>query len=281
MARPVKQGLDYFPLDVDFFNDYKVMDLLNEHGPLGVNLYLCILTEIYRDKGYYLEVPLEQLASKLVRVIGNRWVKDKNLVMQVILSMADIGLFHKGLLSKGVITSAGVQIRYSEVTARNKVKKDKYWLLDVSDSEDFVLNEPIIPISATETPVITTETPVHVVHNQQRKEKKKKVNETKEKERKESAPAALVGVSPEVLSALEEFKEMRKKIKSPMTERAVSLLLSQLDKLASTDEEKILVINQSIMNGWKSVYPLKEQKKDKPSQADIIDQWEQQYGGQK
>ena len=34
MARPPKTGLDYFPKDVDFYNDYKIMDLLEKYGQL-------------------------------------------------------------------------------------------------------------------------------------------------------------------------------------------------------------------------------------------------------
>ena len=53
MARPPKQGLDYFPKDMDFYHDYKIMDLLEKYGPVGTIIYDVILTEIYR-KGYYL-----------------------------------------------------------------------------------------------------------------------------------------------------------------------------------------------------------------------------------
>ena len=39
MPRPRKAGLDYFPEDVDRRNDFKIMDLLNEYGPLGYTIY--------------------------------------------------------------------------------------------------------------------------------------------------------------------------------------------------------------------------------------------------
>lgn len=61
--------------------------------------------------------------------------------------------------------------------------------------------------------------------------------------------------------ALKDFLEMRKKIKSPMTDKAVKLLLSQLDKLGGTDEDmKIALLNQSVLNNWKSIYALKQDK---------------------
>jgi hypothetical protein len=43
-----------------------------------------------------------------------------------------------------------------------------------------------------------------------------------------------------------------------MTDKAVSLLLINLEKLAPGDDEtKIAILEQSILNGWKSVYALK------------------------
>jgi len=68
-----------------------------------------------------------------------------------------------------------------------------------------------------------------------------------------------MGLSP-LEAAIEDFKDFRKKIKSPMTDRAVMILLTKLDQLADTDDGKIEILNQSIMNGWKSVYEIKDPK---------------------
>ena len=57
--------------------------------------------------------------------------------------------------------------------------------------------------------------------------------------------------------AIDDFKEFRKKIKAPMTDRAVELLKAELEKLAPGDDaEKIKILEQSIMNGWKGVFAL-------------------------
>ena len=61
----------------------------------------------------------------------------------------------------------------------------------------------------------------------------------------------------ELLKTLNDFFDMRKEIKSRMTFRAVELLLNNLDKLANSDKEKILILEQSIQNGWKGVFALK------------------------
>lgn len=64
-------------------------------------------------------------------------------------------------------------------------------------------------------------------------------------------------------NAIDDFIEFRKKIKKPMTDRAIQLLHIELNKLASDDETKIAIINQSIVNSWQGVFPLKDQAKPK------------------
>ena len=62
----------------------------------------------------------------------------------------------------------------------------------------------------------------------------------------------------ELKQTIFDFIEMRNKIKKPMTDKAISLLLKKLSELATTDEEKILILEQSIANSWQGVFPLKQ-----------------------
>lgn len=180
MPRPKKTGLDYFPFDVDYWDDFKIMDLLNEYGPLGTAIYEIILSKVYRN-GYYLEVPLDKLATQIVRIIGNRWIKEKNLVLQVIQYCADIGLFNNALLMQSVITSVGIQRRYSEVTVRNKVDKSKYWLLDKEENQAALINIPQNTVSVAKTGISVAETKINAVVIPQKESKEK---ESKGKEMK-------------------------------------------------------------------------------------------------
>ena len=59
--------------------------------------------------------------------------------------------------------------------------------------------------------------------------------------------------------AWKDFKMMRIKKKKPMTERAEELILNELNKLSNNKEEQIAILNQSIMNSWQGVFPLKKQ----------------------
>lgn len=68
--------------------------------------------------------------------------------------------------------------------------------------------------------------------------------------------------SPTVDNAFRDYIQMRKEIKAPMTDRAITLAVNQLHKLSGGDPQTMIdIINQSIMNGWKGLFALKETKK--------------------
>ena len=65
-----------------------------------------------------------------------------------------------------------------------------------------------------------------------------------------------------------EYLDLRTKLKCKNTDRAIKLLLNELNKY--DDKTKIEMINNSIMNSWKSVYPLKENKKQRDSEEEVL-----------
>jgi hypothetical protein len=59
-----------------------------------------------------------------------------------------------------------------------------------------------------------------------------------------------------------DYVDMRKRIKAPMTDKAVKLAMNKLEKLSQGDDDKaIKILEQSIMNSWKGLFELKEEKK--------------------
>jgi len=62
----------------------------------------------------------------------------------------------------------------------------------------------------------------------------------------------------ELKNTILEFIKMRTLIKSKMTNNALDLMLKNLNKLSNNDDIKIKILEQSIMNSWKGVFPLKE-----------------------
>ena len=46
-------------------------------------------------------------------------------------------------------------------------------------------------------------------------------------------------------------------MKSPMTDHAVQLMLKRLRGLSPNKKEQVEILEQSILNGWKGIFPLK------------------------
>lgn len=180
MARPARKGLAYFPKDVDFYQDEKIVDLALKYGPLGLTVFDVLLTLVYRE-GYYLELPLSKVGQLIVRTVGESWFRKTgmsatDLSVEVILYCAEIGLINAPLVRQNVITSVAIQTRYAAVTRRNKVNLTKYWLLDNRKVDEALESAPKNGVSVTETRVSDAETPVSVAEMPQSKVNKRKEN---------------------------------------------------------------------------------------------------------
>ena len=93
--------------------------------------------------------------------------------------------------------------------------------------------------------------------------KTEKQNTDNKKRKKESTYETAIDEYTEnsaLKNAILEFIKMRQFIKKPMTDRALALMLKRLDELAKDDTTKIQIIDQSILNNWQGIFPLKEQK---------------------
>ena len=193
MARAVGNGLRYFPKDVDYYMDDRIMDLLDAYGPLGQTVYDVMLTMVYRE-GYYLEMSPDRLARQIIRWIGSQWVESRKKVVEVLGFIAEVGLVDKALYRQGVITSAAIQRRYDEVAARRKTDRSKYWLLEAEPAAETetiaaesagcaaecVPNAAECAPNAPSAVPSAAETPHYAAESAQSKEKEAK--ETKQKE---------------------------------------------------------------------------------------------------
>jgi len=115
MARTLKEGLDYYPLECDFYRDRKVRKLIKYFGTKGVSIYTFLLCEIYRDKGYYITVDMD-----LVFDVADGLDIEQPDVFKVIKYCLDINLFDRRKYNKhNILSSFGIQKRYKEVKKRS------------------------------------------------------------------------------------------------------------------------------------------------------------------
>ena len=60
---------------------------------------------------------------------------------------------------------------------------------------------------------------------------------------------------PELDEAVHDFVEARKKMRKPMTEKAIGLFVKRLESLAPGDvREQVSLVNTAIERGWQTVY---------------------------
>ena len=118
MARPLKTGLDYFPLDTNFLEDVKIKKLLLDfEGGKGVSLYIYLLAKIYSewyfitwDKNWCFNVSYDLKFTE-------------EFVQKCVDFMVEIGLFDKRLYTtKNILTSHGIQKQYFLIFRLNKRK---------------------------------------------------------------------------------------------------------------------------------------------------------------
>ena len=72
-----------------------------------------------------------------------------------------------------------------------------------------------------------------------------------------------------------EFLELRKKIKAVNSERAINMLLKKLSNY--DDDTKKKMIERSILNSWKDVYEIKQEKTSYEKRQQMYKELEEQY----
>lgn len=96
-------------------------------------------------------------------------------------------------------------------------------------------------------------------------------SESKSESKKARASAgsvfrAYAGEDTELLQALLDFEEMRRKSRKPLTDKARRLILADLEKLSRDRAVQKEILDQSVKRGWMGVFPLKAGP-DKADQA--------------
>ncbi|WP_342432633.1 conserved phage C-terminal domain-containing protein [Neobacillus sp. FSL H8-0543] len=127
MARPKKEGLDYFPLDVDIDQDDKIALIEAKYGLEGFAVVIKLLMKIYKNSYFYEWTEKEQL------LFSRRINVDINLLNAIVNHCLEWELFNKETYSKySILTSLGIQKRYLEAIGRRKeiVLNKDYLLVD-------------------------------------------------------------------------------------------------------------------------------------------------------
>ena len=155
MARLIETGVKYFPLDTGIFSDRKIKKLLLTFGAKGFLVYIFVLCEIYKDKGYFVQCDDDFLLD-----IAYTLNLPEATVREIVNFCVTNVLFDKRVFDvEKALTSIGIQKRFSEIKKRSDIK-----ILD-----NYKINAAEILINVTEIQNNTTLIP----------QKKSKVNKSK------------------------------------------------------------------------------------------------------
>ena len=129
MARPTKQGIDYFPIDTEFDDDLQL--LIAEIGADGLGILLTIWQAIYKANGYYIKCddkfPLK-IKQKCFSCVEN--------IVNVVEKSIDFEIFDKDMYDNyHILTSRGIQKRYFTASRAKKQIEiiPEFILIDVSN----------------------------------------------------------------------------------------------------------------------------------------------------
>lgn len=127
MARPVKRGLDYFPFDVDTFEDERIEAISGEFGIKGEAAVIKLLCAIYKKEGYFIVWSDLAKAQLLKRLPG----ASIDFLDQVVNRLVKWGYFDEDLFNSDMIlTSSEIQNVYFEATKRRKLPKPTKYLIN-------------------------------------------------------------------------------------------------------------------------------------------------------
>ena len=140
MARPQKEGIDYFPIDC-VLND-RAKFILAEFKVMGWGILTLLWSKIYGGKGYY-----TKWDDDVALLFASECGVGVNVVKEVIAACLRRGLFDRQLYDKyGILTSEGIQERYAEATERRTSQKidGRYLLIVAPKNWDCGVNNSVI-----------------------------------------------------------------------------------------------------------------------------------------
>lgn len=246
MARQQKDGLDYFPLDVDFFEDEKIKILRARYGADGISLYIYLLCRIYK-KGYYIKVndDFEYILSVDLNMGADK-------VRQVLTFLLSRSLFDNTLFqSDAVLTSTGIQKRFQlavkERAKKNPVKVGRFWLLEKEETKPFIKCTLFEGFSGKNDDSSMKKD----INSPEESLKKSKVNNIDN-----------IAFSLELERVFQMYLLVRRNNFGEIPEEQIQALRDDLLNLSDVDKDRIAIVKKATASGWKSFYPLKRQGKD-------------------
>ena len=263
----------WLKLKEDFFADETMRYIEEqENGYKYSNIYLKLLLKSIDGQGVLIRKIGTRLIPYDVAAIAKMTGHDQDTVRVAMKLLEELGMIER--LESGALYMSQLQ----EMVGSESASAGRMRALRDRQKEEIPAPEPshcdadVTQLSNT-TVTLPSQAPSHsdsryrdididIDIDKEKKKRKKKASSSSSQSQKDSEAREVIKAYTDNLNlqeTLEQFLEMRKEIKKPMTGNAVKRLTTKLDGLATTDNEKIAILEESIINGWQSVWPLKNQ----------------------
>ena len=198
MGRNRKTGLDYFPFDIDTFQDIKIRKLIKYQSGKAVTVYALLLCLIYKG-GYYM-----RWDEELPFIISEQTGFEEAYIQEVIKSCMILGLFSKEMFdAERVLTSKGIQERYRDICKQMNRKCD-FVEFSLISSEEKAISSEEIPIYSEETRINSEKIPQKKI-----KGKKKEISPDGDTKKGEPSGSSLPpGIADNAEKELSECRSM-------------------------------------------------------------------------
>jgi len=229
MARPNKQTVAYFPHDTDASEGKTLTIIQSKYGNDGYAFWFKLLQLLGKSPGHYFDF---NNPADWEFLLAKTHQKDTETARKTLETLAVLDAIDKELYENGVIWCQkfvdGVADAYNRTVEGAPQRPEN------------LVNVAIKDVSANNNHQKDTLTP-----------QTKRILKEKEKEKDTILPD---WINKETWEA---FLEMRKVKKAMPTENAKALLIKELEKFRLAGDDPNEVLNQSTMNSWKGIFPLK------------------------
>lgn len=223
MARPIKKGLDYFPLDV--FLTGSVEDVECVYGAIGVYVIISLWKRIYAQSYYYKydgRAPFKcskEFGNQLELCFPKKNKLNYEIFDEIVRTAVELGVFDKDMFERySILTSKTIQENYLAAKRKDAAEliDERYLLINVPQNRVFVAKTPI---SVAKTPINTETIP-------QSKVKESRVDKIIVDKRREKETARPCGTYKHILLTDKQYEDLT----SEFGDKAVDDYISRVDE---------------------------------------------------
>lgn len=239
----------WIKITTDIFDDEKILlieSLPDSYAIITVWFKLLCLAGKMNNSGVFMMNNRVAYTDKMLATIFRMKESTVQLALQTFVQFGMVEIID------GVITIPNWNKHQSLDAYEKKKQRDRIYQAERRAAQKALVAES----SDTSAEYKATQSADVAVSDKDKEEDKEK---DKKKTKEQKKEPKIFSDDPELNQAILSFIDFRKSIKKPMTDHAVDLLIKKLNEMSPSIEDQIEIINQSIMNGWQGVFPLKDQ----------------------